>query len=141
MTTIAYNHGDKEIAVDGRSTNGSGVISLNNKDKSFKVGNRLFIMCGCVADAENFVQEYPGPSALKYECCGIMIENGVAYLIEQESTGHYLTETLLCDESIGSGASFALAAMDFGKSAKEAVKYAMTRDVYTGGKIRVFKVK
>ena len=46
-----------------------------------------------------------------------------------------------CNESFGSGSSFALSAMDFGKSAKDSVKYAMTRDIYTGGKIKVIKVK
>lgn len=38
--------------------------------------------------------------------------------------------------AIGSGRDFALAAMDMGASAKEAVEAAAKRDVYTGGTIR-----
>ena len=37
--------------------------------------------------------------------------------------------------AIGSGARFALAAMDLGKSAHEAVEYACTRDIYSDGTI------
>jgi hypothetical protein len=33
-----------------------------------------------------------------------------------------------------------LAALDFGKTAKEAVEYAMTRDVYSGGKVHVYDI-
>jgi ATP-dependent protease HslVU (ClpYQ) peptidase subunit len=42
--------------------------------------------------------------------------------------------------AIGSGAAFAMGAMDAGATAKEAVKIAC-RDVYTGGKIRTYKIK
>ena len=42
--------------------------------------------------------------------------------------------------AIGSGASYALGAMDAGATAKEAVKIA-SRDVYTGGIIRTHKLK
>lgn len=38
--------------------------------------------------------------------------------------------------AIGSGRDFALAAMDMGATAKEAVEMAAKRDVYTGGTIR-----
>lgn len=42
---------------------------------------------------------------------------------------------------MGSGYQFAIAALDLGKTAKEAVNYAKTRDIYTGGRVRVFDVK
>jgi len=45
------------------------------------------------------------------------------------------------NKTMGSGSDFALSAMDFGKSAKEAVEYAMTRDIYTGGNVQVIDVK
>lgn len=41
--------------------------------------------------------------------------------------------------AIGSGAKHALTAMDLGLDAKEAVKMAMKRDIYTGGRIRTFR--
>lgn len=43
--------------------------------------------------------------------------------------------------SIGSGSVFAIAAMDAGSSAEEAVKIAMKRDVYSGGEITVVQLE
>ena len=43
--------------------------------------------------------------------------------------------------AVGSGAVFAIAAMDCGKSAVEAIRIAKKRDVNTGGRIRTIKVK
>jgi len=44
------------------------------------------------------------------------------------------------NDAMGSGEEFALAALDHGKTAEDAVAYAATRDSGTGGKIRVFDV-
>ena len=38
----------------------------------------------------------------------------------------------------GSGGDFAIAAMDFGEDARGAVRYAATRDLYTGGVVQSF---
>ncbi|MNJ79145.1 hypothetical protein D3C77_770710 [compost metagenome] len=43
-------------------------------------------------------------------------------------------------DAIGSGAPYALAAMDMGASAEDAVRAAMKRDIYTGGKIRTLRI-
>lgn len=42
--------------------------------------------------------------------------------------------------AIGSGKNFALAFMDTGMSAEEAVRATCKRDIYTGGTIRTFKI-
>lgn len=42
--------------------------------------------------------------------------------------------------AIGSGAKFAIAAMDCGKCAKDAIKIAKRRDSATGGNIKVIKI-
>jgi len=42
--------------------------------------------------------------------------------------------------TLGSGERFATGAMDHGKSASQAVKYAMTRDSNTGGKVLVYNL-
>ena len=39
-------------------------------------------------------------------------------------------------DAIGSGSAYAIAAMDMGASAEDAVRAAMKRDIYTGGTIR-----
>ncbi|GAI22667.1 unnamed protein product, partial [marine sediment metagenome] len=43
-------------------------------------------------------------------------------------------------DAIGSGSAYALAAMDMGASAEEAVRAAMKRDIYTGGKVRTMRI-
>ena len=45
MTTIAYNHKDREIAVDGQISRGNIIVTLN-ADKVDIVDNVKFIMCG-----------------------------------------------------------------------------------------------
>lgn len=42
--------------------------------------------------------------------------------------------------SVGSGQDFAMSAMLFGKTAKEAVEFAMTRDTATGGEVVVVEI-
>jgi len=77
---------------------------------------------------------------LELDVSGLRITNSVVYFV-------FIADCVFCEQIIkynkglGSGRDFAIAAMDHGKSAKEAVKYAMTRDTYTGGRIRVFNVK
>ncbi|MNR66547.1 hypothetical protein D3C85_1900920 [compost metagenome] len=44
-------------------------------------------------------------------------------------------------DAIGSGAMYALAAMDMGASAAEAVRAAMKRDIYSGGKLTTIAIK
>ena len=48
---------------------------------------------------------------------------------------------LTYNDADGSGYAFAISAMDFGCDARGAVKYASTRDNYTGGRIKVINVK
>lgn len=43
--------------------------------------------------------------------------------------------------AIGSGWQFALAAMDFGKTAKQAIEYAATRDNGTGGGVDYVRIR
>lgn len=43
-------------------------------------------------------------------------------------------------DAFGSGADLAIAAMDLGVSSSEAVEYAATRDIYTGGEVESFDI-
>lgn len=43
--------------------------------------------------------------------------------------------------AIGSGWQFAAAAMDFGKTAKQAIEYAATRDNGTGGGVDYVRIR
>jgi 20S proteasome alpha/beta subunit len=42
--------------------------------------------------------------------------------------------------AIGSGSDYAITALDYGKSAVEAVKAAIKRDIYCGGRIQVYQL-
>lgn len=44
-------------------------------------------------------------------------------------------------DAIGSGYAYAIAAMDMGASAEDAVRAAMKRDIYTGGAVRTVTIK
>lgn len=50
------------------------------------------------------------------------------------------TSVLQESDGMGTGSDWAIAALDFKKTAKEAVEYAATKDIYTGGIIREFKI-
>lgn len=66
-------------------------------------------------------------------------------LIVRKNSVHFMGESLeevpmKAPVAIGSGSSIALTAMDCGKNAIEAVKLAIKRDPYTGGKVRHVEV-
>lgn len=141
MTTIAYNHKDKEIAVDSRCT--SGTLIVDDKcSKVFKQGGVTFIGGGELADLESLIAGYPHgfeePVTLNAQA--FVVFDGEVYMVRVDK-GEYKHDSINHNSTLGSGGDFALAAMDFGKSAKEAVKYAATRDCATGGRIKTIKVK
>ena len=102
-------------------------------------------MCGSTCDLEFFTSNYnkyklTGLDDINLDCSGIMLRDGKAYHVF-EHEGVFNEDELICNDAYGSGAQFALSALDFGKSAKEAVEYAATRDIYTGGKVHVFDIE
>jgi len=141
MTTIAYKHEDGQIAIDSRVTAGNVLIS-NKVNKIIKNNTGVWLLAGSTCDCE-------GLALLKHndhveplpDCSALLIKDRKAYLVSVNNDGYCCYTELNYDYTIGSGGEYATGAMDHGKSAKEAVKYAMTRDVYTGGRIRVFNVR
>lgn len=69
--------------------------------------------------------------------------DGVVYLAATEDDGRVWRSTVSDTDPIviGSGADHAITAIDCGKTVREAVKMAAKRDVHTGGKIRVYRVR
>ena len=141
MTTIAYHHKDKQIAVDSQSTL-HGVCCNYNKIHKHK--GRTFILCGSVCDQEFFIKNFEPLSLIdlkvEIDTYGIMIENNNAYYVFTHD-GTFNQEPIKNNLCLGSGSNFALSAMDFGKTAKQAVKYATKRDIYSGGKVQVINLK
>lgn len=140
MTTIVYSHKEGVIACDSRTVSGGIIVSDDSKKFSIINGEHYFIS-GYTPDGDDLIRFYLGEEVnrTKYECAVMYTKNGKVFLMSYED--EFSTWELFCDRCIGSGGDFALAALDYGKSAKEAVKYAMTRDIYTGGTVREFLVR
>lgn len=77
------------------------------------------------------------PSTYSEKCSVIGVtKDGRAFMLRAEDT--WEIEQIY---ALGSGENWAMAAMDLGYSAKEAVRYAITRDRGTGGKIHTIHTK
>ena len=140
MTTIAYNHKDKQVAVDSRCCRGD-LIDSDNHNKTIINKRGLWVFCGATSDAEYLMSLNKREKvAVRPDCSAFLISKGSVYLVDTDRDGYCFFEKLDCNTTIGSGGAWALAAMDFGKTAKEVVNYAKTRDTKTGGKVRVFNV-
>ena len=142
MTTLAYHQKDGQIAVDSQSCIG-GLISSDDYNKIKINDYGIWVLCGAVCDIEDFMSLQKNDEFSRnvdLEVGGLLIADEVVYYV-------FMNERIFCKEVVennftrGSGGDFALSALDFGKSAKEAVEYAMTRDIYTGGKVQVIDVK
>lgn len=141
MTTIAYNHKDKMIAVDSQRTKGEMILTLSG-NKSITIDGILFLMAGATADYNLLTDWYFGvnKTGAKPDCSAMVIESGKCYIYGFSDEVPF-KELCDCNNAIGSGCDFAIAAMDFGESASGAVEYSKTRDIYTGGEVRTYKVE
>lgn len=110
-------------------------------EKMLQRNGVTFFLCGATCDYDLLIGMYFGEkSELVPEANAFAIDGGIVYRVGCTTDGNFWKAAVEYNDSIGSGSDWALAAMDFGKSAKQAVKYAATRDSCTGGKIRVVKV-
>lgn len=140
MTTILYDHDSQVVTVDGLCTRGDYIVSHEYKKWKY-VDGAIFFFCGAVADIEKFLCAKDGPvSTETLEVTAIMVTPDRQAFMCSVYEGKYWKSPLLCSEAIGSGADFAIAALDHGATAEEAVKYASFRDTGTGGKIYLFDI-
>jgi len=140
MTTIAYHHKDKQIAVDSRLVS-HGLIRSDLFDKTIRNEFGTWIFCGTASDIKDLCKlKHNDNVSVIPNCSALLIADGKCYDVIVNNDGYCEHFEIEHNEAKGSGSELALAAMDFGKSAKEAVEYAITRDIYSGGKVRVFDV-
>lgn len=143
MTTIAYKH--PYIALDSQGTRGDTIINCS-VDKIVERSGYYFFFAGSIRFADQFIdcffskesaQKWFGLSAF------IVTPDSEVYVSNFDDNGDVFEDLVTADEvyAIGSGMEFAMAAMDSGLSAKQAVKVAKKRDPYTGGKVRTFNVE
>lgn len=136
MTTIAYKDG--VIAYDSRQTRGGAIVSDDCR-KCEIVNGVSFFLSGCVCDEKALIAAYFGtPSKDPVECSGFVVDAGKLMMVGHDDKTGVWRQPLdpANPDAIGSGSAYALAAMDMGASAEEAVRAAMKRDIYTGGTVR-----
>lgn len=143
MTTIVYDHKNKQVACDSRITRGD-VICTNEGVKWLSDGQGVWFFCGKTCDKQMLIDYFSGKpqkdnlipeSAAFY----FKFDDGV-YLRTVNDDGVIQESPIDFSDAIGSGEQWAISALDHGKTAKEAIEYAMSRDVYTGGEVVVFEV-
>jgi len=143
MTTIIYDHKNKEVAVDSRVSSGMYIVS-DDHNKTVRNEYGLWILSGSLADSAEMItlghnHSVRDPSNLP-DAGAFLLSGGKCYAVYIEESGYCKHIPLEYSDSMGSGATAAMGALDHGSTAKQAVKYASTRDAATGGKIRVFKL-
>lgn len=156
MTTIAVKDGI--MVGDGRCSLGSTIIK-DDMVKVFWINNHLMGGAGRARSISTFaqwLQKHTDYTIVNQEVGDLVDLIPPVLQDDEEFTALVLTpdkQVLMYDgnvalnlgqdvpASIGSGSVFALAAMDAGASAEDAVKIAMKRDVYSGGEITVVQLE
>ncbi|HHZ96320.1 MAG TPA: hypothetical protein EYN67_12385 [Flavobacteriales bacterium] len=144
MTTILYDHKNKQIACDSRMSKNSGAYN-DSYIKMKEVNGILFVLTGSTCDADYFMENYKKYAKVELDgididCSGIIVRDKVAYNVFIHD-GVFNEDNMFCNEYAGSGGSYAISALDHGATLKEAIEYAMTRDLYTGGKVHVYDIE
>lgn len=147
MTTIAFC--GNSIAYDSRTSHKTSIIT-DSANKHERVIDMDFFCTGPVADIHVFkaylcknrssvlnpLEKHVMPRELNLEV--LLVRDKEVYYIEV--TDIIKAKPLEHRYAIGSGALWATAALDFNKSALEAVQYACSKDKSTGGNVTEFKI-
>jgi len=142
MTAIAYKDGI--VAWDSRMTAGNSVIT-NNWQKHKRVGHVSVWLAGdasALADMEAWIlnRSFVFPEQASFEA---LLWDGATMVLVAKDSGQIVDflEVPVADVyALGSGARYAIGAMDAGCTALEAVKIACNRDTYCGGRLRTKKL-
>lgn len=151
MTTIAYHHGSRTIAADGRACLPDGMIITDTDTKIIHcVNGDVVAASGDVPLIETVIDLWAdGFTDEDLSMCQGMSMSAIIYFADTDKFVSYNIHTmnggaeqvqwdLYYNYAVGSGDAFALAAMDHGSTAIESVHYAMTRDSGTGGTVEAF---
>lgn len=137
MTTIAYKNG--VIAYDGRITIDNLIVDDEN-EKMIERDNVLFFMAGSVCDRGAFIQAYfnKDHGYKDIDISAIVVDDNEIYYSSLGENGLVWKSPINKNScfAIGSGRNFALAFMDAGLNAEEAVAATAKRDCNSGGAIR-----
>lgn len=145
MTTLLYDHENKQIAYDSRICE-DNKICTDSFDKHFVTEQGDYFLSGAVCYFEDFINAHEGEHSEPIDPVsvgGLFVDKeGEVYLIESDMTREDMLlvfrTKLTWSEGVGSGGQLALSALDLGLSAEQAVEYAKTRDSKTGGEVNTF---
>ena len=137
MTTIVYDHSRGQIAIDSRLTL-NGTILSDSTDKTIRLQDSYYFFTGDLADYEQLsTLEHNQEVKAIPSCSALLMRGKKVYSVTVNNDGYCSFCELKFNYAMGSGENFALAALDYGATAKEAIEYAMTKDIYTGGDVFV----
>lgn len=137
------------VACDGRSMSGDGMLTDDDivcavdAQKVVRLSDgRIAGFCGNAFNYAPFAKwiesgEGDPPKVCDGFACIVLDTHGSILSYDE----HGRTYGEAGKWAIGSGQRFALAAMDLGLSAEEAVTYATTRDVFSGGVIATLSLE
>lgn len=144
MTTIAYRDGI--IAWDSRAVDGSGVIIDDDYNKKKKISNGSYVFfSGEISAVDKLIDMWINNISqieTTLACETLICEFGKLYRVMLMDC-ELIQEELDLNKyyAIGSGSKYALTAMDLDLNARDAVKMAIKRDCFSGGKISTHKIK
>lgn len=136
MTTIATD--GKSIAADTMISSSEELLGYAEKLFETKDGGLAgFAGSVCVLEqVKNWLQghtENPPEFLNDTEFEGLILRKGRVFYMNH----HFIEIEYLSPNAVGSGASIALGAMLHGANPREAVQYAIERDLFTGGTVTI----
>jgi ATP-dependent protease HslVU (ClpYQ) peptidase subunit len=138
VTTIACD--GKTMASDGLVTENDAVCMTDYPKVRRLSDGRIAGFCGNSYNWDDFAAwlENGGDVPKVEDGFGCIVLKPDGEIVSYDKLGRSFPE--IAPVANGSGARFALAWMDAGHTAEEAVAYACTRDIYSGGVITAFDV-
>lgn len=138
------------VACDSFTSQGDVILDPNT-DKRLVVNGVWFFLSGDATQEtiEKLVVGYFEKEVSEYDtdrvaqACALVYDKSKGFFGKMgfNGDGSLWTYPMTIPFAIGSGSPYAFGAMDAGASAAEAVKVASSRDPFTGGKIRKYKIK
>lgn len=159
MTTLVYEHSTRTIAADGRETDHNGFICCDATTKIYHTPNGDVLAGAGPTSIIDYVVKhwtigngFEDDMELADKLQSTECQHAAFFLyrkatdtvyeyhvqLEDDPNGphpvHVYEVALAYNYALGSGATLAIAAMDFGCNCVGAIEYAMTRDSNTGGR-------
>ena len=141
MTTIAYKNGI--VATDSQVSVGDTILTLQEDKCRQRPDGVTFWLCGSDTEIDEAIEAWPdGRVSEDNRAAGFATAAGALHGVAC-SDGRCMTwvHRQGVAWAYGTGAEFAIGAMDAGANAELAVNIAMKRDVYTGGYVNACESK